>query len=107
MSSSCRERGELLVPVKDRDGRGVPPLTCPLSTSVMPLAATTLLGTEPFPAHAVLGTCSGPHILHIHLPRTGHRLPCFRPLMTAVSHSTVGPCTASTTANSPVMVTPL
>lgn len=58
-------------------------LTHPLSTSLMLLAATTLLGTEPFPAHADLGTCSEPDILHIHPPRTAHSLPCFPPLTTA------------------------
>lgn len=98
MSSSCRERGELLVPAKDRDGKGVLLLTCPLSTSLMPLAATTLLGTEPFPAYAALGTCSGPHILHIHPPRTGHCLPCSPPFMTAAEPQHCG-------TNSPVTVT--
>lgn len=43
MSSSYRERGELLVPVEDRDGKEVPLR----DSSLMLLAATTLLGTEP------------------------------------------------------------
>lgn len=74
------------------------PLTHPLSTSLMLLAATTLLGTESFPARVVLGTRSGPHILHIHPPRTGHGLPCFPPLMAAAEPE-------HCRANSPVTVT--
>lgn len=97
MSSSCRERGELLVPVKDRDGRGVP------APDSSPQHLSHAVGSHSIPGDRTLPSpcCPWDMFRTSHPPHPPHKdWPCFSPLMAAAEpmHSLHhGHCDSDTT----------